>query len=235
MNRDRAVVLANLAEIRARIARACERVGRSLSSVRLVAAAKTVEPEAITWVRDAGVLEVGENYVAELRAKREAVEGVLWHFIGTLQRGSAHHVAELADVVETVIPGSAARRLARRAVERGRVVPVLIEVDLTSERTGIGPDAVADAADEIAATRGLALKGLMTLPAMPTTPDDSREDFRRLRELLEVVSERHPQARELSMGMSLDYEVAVEEGATMVRIGTALFGARLPPLDRGRT
>jgi pyridoxal phosphate enzyme (YggS family) len=235
MSRERAVVLANLADIRARIAGACARVGRNPSSVRLVAAAKTVEPEAIAWVRDAGVLEVGENYVAELRVKREAVEGVLWHFIGTLQRGSAHHVAELADVVQTVIPGSAARRLARRAVERDRVVPVLIEVDLTSERTGIPPGAVADAADDIAATRGLALQGLMTLPAMPTTPEDSREDFQRLRELLEVVAERHPQARELSMGMSLDYEVAVEEGATMVRVGTALFGARLPPLDRGRT
>jgi pyridoxal phosphate enzyme (YggS family) len=235
MSRDRAVVLANLTDIRARIAGACARVGRSPSSVRLVAAAKTIEPEAITWVRDAGVLEVGENYVAELRAKREMVEGVVWHFIGTLQRGSAHHVAELADVVQTVIPGSAARRLARRAVERGRVVPVLIEVDLTGERTGIPADAVADAADDIAATRGLVLHGLMTLPAIPTTPEDSREDFQRLRELLEVVAERHPQARELSMGMSLDYEVAVEEGATMVRIGTALFGARLPPLDRGRT
>jgi pyridoxal phosphate enzyme (YggS family) len=235
MSRERAVVLANLADIRARIAGACARVGRNPSSVRLVAAAKTVEPEAIAWVRDAGVLEVGENYVAELRVKREAVEGVLWHFIGTLQRGSAHHVAELADVVQTVIPGSAARRLSRHAVERDRVVPVLIEVDLTSERTGIPPGAVADAADDIAATRGLALQGLMTLPAMPTTPEDSREDFQRLRELHEVVAERHPQARELSMGMSLDYEVAVEEGATMVRVGTALFGARLPPLDRGRT
>lgn len=235
MDRDRAQVLANLAEIQARIARACERVGRSPSSVRLVAAGKTVEPEAIIWVRDAGVLEVGENYVAELRAKREAVEGVVWHFIGTLQRGSAHHLAELADVVETVIPGSAARRLARRAVERNRVVPVLIEVDLTSERTGIPPHAVADAADEIAGIRGLALHGLMTLPPIPSTAEDSRDDFRRLRELLEVVAERHPQVRELSMGMSLDYEVAVEEGATMVRIGTALFGARLPPLDRGRT
>src|SRR3990170_1334788 len=235
MNRDRDAVLVNLAQIRARIGRACERAGRDPASVLLVAAAKTVEPEAIARVRDAGLVDVGENYVAELRAKREAVEGVRWHFIGTLQRGSAHHVADLADVVETVIPGSAARRLARRAVERDRVVPVLIEGDLTSERTGIPPHAVVDAADEIAGIRGLALQGLMTLPPMPSTAEDSRDDFRRLRELLEVVAERHPQVRELSMGMSLDYEVAVEEGATMVRIGTALFGARLPPLDRGRT
>ena len=235
MNRDRDAVLVNLAEIRARIGRACERAGRDPASVRLVAAAKTVEPEAIAWVRDAGVADVGENYVAELRAKREAVKGVRWHFIGRLQRGSAHHVAELADVVETAIPGNAVRRLARRAIERDRVVPVLVEVDLTGERTGVSVDAVPDAAEEIAAMPGLALRGLMTLPPLPTAAEDSREDFRRLRQLLDAVAERHPQARELSMGMSLDYEVAVEEGATMVRIGTALFGARLPPLDRGRT
>jgi hypothetical protein len=235
MNRDRETVLANLAAIQVRIGRACQRVGRDPISVLVVAAAKTVEPEAIAWVRDEGVADVGENYVAELRAKRQAVEGVRWHFIGTLQRGSAHHVAELADVVQTVVPGSAARRLARRAVERGRILPVLIEVDLTGERSGVAPAAVCDAADELAATPGLALEGLMTLPPIPTSPEDSRDDFRRLRGLLEEVSRAHPQARELSMGMSLDYEVAVEEGATIVRIGTALFGARLPPLDRGRT
>jgi pyridoxal phosphate enzyme (YggS family) len=185
-------------------------------------------------VRDAGVTDVGENYVAELRAKRDAVQGVRWHFIGTLQRGSAHHLAELADVVETVVPGSAARRLARRAVERGRTLPVLIEVDLTGERTGVTPDSVSDAADEISATPGLAFQGLMMLAPMPGSPEDSRDDFRRLRDLLQIVADRHTQAQELSMGMSLDYEVAVEEGATMVRIGTALFGARLPPPDRGR-
>jgi PLP dependent protein len=235
MNRDRDAVLANLAEILARVERACGRVGRAAASVRLVAAAKTVEPEAIVWVRDAGVTDVGENYVAELRTKREAVEGVRWHFIGTLQRGSAHHVAELADVVETVVPGSAARRLGRRAVETGRTLPVLIEVDLTGERTGIAPEGVLRAAEEIAASPGLALEGLMTIPPIPNVPEDSREHFRHLRELLAIVAERHPQARELSMGMSLDYEVAVEEGATMVRIGTALFGARFPPLGQGRT
>jgi uncharacterized pyridoxal phosphate-containing UPF0001 family protein len=111
---------------------------------------------------------------------------------------------------------------------------VLLEVDLTRERTGVAPERVVEAAEEIASIPGLTLEGLMTLPAIPTMAEDSRPSFRRLRELLDRVAERHPQARELSMGMSLDYEVAVEEGATMVRIGTALFGAR-PPLDQGRT
>lgn len=235
MSYDRGVVLANLAEIRAGIDRACGKAGRHPSSVRIVAAAKRVEPEAIGWVRDAGVTDVGENYVTELRAKRETLPGIRWHYIGALQRGTAHHVAELADVVQTVVPGSAARRLARRALERDSVLPVLVEVDLAGGHAGVAPGEILDAADQIAVTPGLVLQGLMTIPSVPTTPEDSRDDFRHLRELLEGVAERHPQARELSMGMSLDYEVAVEEGATIVRIGTALFGARLPPPDRGRT
>jgi hypothetical protein len=234
MGRDRDVLLANLAEIRSRIERACARAGRDPASVRLVAAAKTVEPEAIAWVRDAGVIDVGENYVGELRAKRAALADIRWHFIGTLQRGTAHRVAELADVVETVVPGSAARRLSRRAEERERDLEVLIEVDLTGERTGVPPEAVPEAADEIAAMPGLELVGLMTLPPLPERPEDSRPHLRALARLLRSIADRHPTAQELSMGMSLDYEVAIEEGATMVRIGTALFGAR-PPLDPGRT
>ena len=234
MSQAREAVRSNLTAIRGRLARACERAGREPSTVRLVAAAKSVPPETVAWVRDAGVGEVGENYVQELRAKREAVDGVTWHYIGTLQGRSAPAVAELADVVETVVPGRAMRRLASRAVEIGRMLPALVEVDFSGERTGVAPEEVLDAADEVAETPGLALAGLMTLPPLPSAAEDSRPYFRRLRELRERVAERHPEASELSMGMSLDYEVAVEEGATMIRIGTALFGARIPE-DRGRT
>jgi PLP dependent protein len=233
------VLAANLATIRDRIAGACERAGRDPDGVRIVAAAKTVQPEVIERVRDAGVREVGENYVRELRAKRGRVDGIVWHFIGTLQSHSAHHVAELADVVETVTPGRAMARLARRAKEAGRSIPVLIEVDFTGERTGVAPEEVEAAADEVAGTEGVDLVGLMTLPPVPSAPEDSRPFFRRLRELRDGVATLHPRASELSMGMSFDYPVAVEEGATMVRIGTALFGARRPgdagPGDSGRT
>jgi pyridoxal phosphate enzyme (YggS family) len=226
MQRSQQAVLGNLAAIRARLARACERAGREADSVRLVAIGKTVEPEALVWVHAAGVQDLGENYVRELRVKRQHVPGATWHFVGTLQASGAHHVAELADVVETVVPGRAMARLARRATERSRALPSLVEVDFTGERTGVRPDEVVPACEEVAATEGLELRGLMTLP--PPTPDaeGARPYFRRLRELLEPVTRRHPDAVELSMGMSLDYEVAVEEGATMVRIGTALFGAR---------
>jgi pyridoxal phosphate enzyme (YggS family) len=227
-------VAANLRTIRTAIARACERSGRDPAGVRIVAAAKTFGPEAIVRARDAGVREVGENYVKELRAKRRQVDGVVWHYIGNLQSHSAHHVAELADVVETVAPGRAMQRLARRATTTGRTLPVLIEVDFTRTRTGVAPEEVDDAADEVVRTHGLDLVGLMTLPPIPSAAEDSRPFFRRLRELVEGVCVRHPEATELSMGMSMDYPVAVEEGATMVRVGTALFGARRPE-DTGRT
>ena len=228
VNRDRDTVLANLATVRAGIERACVLAGRDPSGVRIVAAGKTVEPEALRWVREGGVEDFGENYVQELRAKREAMTDATWHFIGTLQSHTAHHVAELAAVVETLAPGKAWGRLARRAVERGRTLRALIEVDFSGGRTGVPPEDVAGFADEVARVEGLELVGLMTLPPLPETAEDARPYFRRLRALLAEVAERHPEARELSMGMSLDYGVAVEEGATMIRIGTALFGERPP-------
>ncbi|MGH2589405.1 MAG: alanine racemase, partial [Actinomycetota bacterium] len=139
MERTNERVLSNLAVVRERMAAACARARRDPGGVRLVAIGKNVEPEAIGWVRDAGVEDLGENYVRELRAKREVVGGVRWHFVGTLQRGSAHHVAELADVVQTVVPGKAMTRLARRARERRRSLPALVEVDFTGDRAGVAP------------------------------------------------------------------------------------------------
>lgn len=224
----RDVILDNLTTIREGIARACERVDRDPVGVRLVAACKTVPLEAVRWVHEAGVADFGENYVQELREKRAALPDAIWHFIGTLQSHTAHHVAELADVVETLTPGRATARLARRAAQRGGVLPALIEVDFTRERAGVAPGNCAAFGDQVAEMDGLELRGLMTLPPIPEGPDDTRPYFRRLRELLEEVAAHHPEAVELSMGMSMDYGVAVEEGATMVRIGTALFGERTP-------
>jgi pyridoxal phosphate enzyme (YggS family) len=226
MERTNERVLSNLAVVRERMAAACARARRDPGGVRLVAIGKNVEPEALGWVRDAGVEDLGENYVRELRAKREVVGSVRWHFVGTLQRGSAHHVAELADVVQTVVPGKAMARLARRASERGLSLPALVEVDFTGDRAGVAPEEVSAACEEVASADGLRLVGLMTIPPPTQSAEDARPYFRRLRGLLADVAERHPEAVELSMGMSLDYEVALEEGATMVRVGTALFGAR---------
>ncbi|MGZ8598582.1 MAG: YggS family pyridoxal phosphate-dependent enzyme [Actinomycetota bacterium] len=219
-------VQSNLADVRERLADACRRAGRDPGAVRLVAIGKTVDARALRWVLEAGVEDLGENYVRELRVKHDAVPDARWHFVGTLQASGAHHVAELADVVETAVPGKAMARLARRAAERGRTLPCLVEVDFTGERAGVAPEDVVGACDAVAAADGLALRGLMTVPPIGPSGEAARPYFRRLRELLAKVASRHPEAVELSMGMSLDYEVAVEEGATMVRIGTALFGAR---------
>jgi PLP dependent protein len=227
-DRSRQAVLANLSRIRDGVSRACRRVGRDPAEVTIVAAGKTVESRALGWVVEAGISHLGENYVRELRDKRARVAGATWHFIGTLQRGSAHHVAGLADVLETAVPGRALDRLSRRADATGRTLPALVEVDFTHERSGVPPEEVPRACDAVAEMPGLQLAGLMTLPPLTPDAERARPYFARLRDLLERVRERHPEASELSMGMSLDYEVAVEEGATMVRIGTALFGQRPP-------
>jgi pyridoxal phosphate enzyme (YggS family) len=224
-SRDR--ILENLASIRSRIARAADRSGRDPAQVTLVAVAKTVPVVPIGWVVGAGVEDVGENYAQELRAKAPAVPNARWHFIGTLQTNSAHHVAALAAVVHSVTGERATERLARRSAGSGRTLDALMEVDFTSERTGVDPADLPSLADRVARLEGLHLMGLMTLPPLSASPEDARSSFIRLRRLRDRVREKHPDVLALSMGMSLDYEVAVEEGATMVRIGTALFGPRI--------
>ncbi|HLB61189.1 MAG TPA: YggS family pyridoxal phosphate-dependent enzyme [Actinomycetota bacterium] len=219
-------LIERLDRIRVRLARACERSGRTPEQVRLVAVTKTLPPSAVSEAWEAGLREFGENYVKELERKRTAVPDATWHFIGTLQSHTAHKVAEQADVVQTLASTSATERLARRAATKGRRLPALIEVDFTGERSGVSPDALADFADEVSRLEGLRLVGLMTLPPIPSAAEDSRPYFRRLRALRDALVETHQEALELSMGMSLDYEVALEEGATIVRIGTALFGER---------
>ena len=226
MDADPDRILANLAAVRHAVAQAAETAGRDPAEVRIVAAAKTMGADAVRCVAEAGVRAIGENYVNELRALHDEVPGARWHFIGALQTNSAHHVAALADVVETVADGRATERLARRAAEAGRRIEALIEVDFTGARAGVAPEEVANAAARIAAMEGLDLRGLMTLAPLGATAEDARPWFRRLRELRDRVREGLPQVVELSMGMSLDYRVAIEEGATMVRIGTALFGPR---------
>ena len=226
MTGTRDEILENLARVRASIARAADAAGRDPAEVLLVAAAKTVTVEAVRWIAEAGVTAVGENYVQELRAVHDAVTDVRWHFIGTLQTNSAHHVAALADVVETVAGGRATERLARRAAGAGRTIEVLMEVDYTGSRTGVAPQDASDVAARIARLEGVALRGLMTLPPPTQTAEEARPWFRRHRDLRDRIQQSLPQVVDLSMGMSLDYGVAVQEGATLVRVGTALFGPR---------
>ncbi|HET6714030.1 MAG TPA: YggS family pyridoxal phosphate-dependent enzyme [Actinomycetota bacterium] len=233
MTAGRDEVVQNLQAIRAVVERACDRASRDPGSVLLVAAAKTQPAEPIGWVVDAGVTAIGENYVRELRAVHDVVPGARWHYIGALQASSAHHVAALADVVETLSGERATRRLARRAAALGRTLDALIEVDFTGSRAGVSPDETAPFADLVAGVEGLRLRGLMTIAPIGESAEDARYWFRRLRELRDAIRENHPDVVDLSMGMSLDYEAAIEEGATMVRIGTALFGPRDRPEEMG--
>ena len=226
---SRAAIQRNVAEIRSRISAAADRSGRDPDDVRIVAAAKTVDPARVRWAVDAGITAVGQNYVQELAVARAALGDLplRWHYIGALRSGTAARVADLADVVETVAAERSARRLAGRVDRAGAVLEALIEVDFTETRSGVPPDRVPATADLIASLEGLHLRGLMTVPPIGEDAEAARPWFARLRALRDRLRETHPDVLELSMGMSLDYAVAVEEGATMVRIGTALFGPRV--------
>ena len=230
MAADPEQIAANLRDVRLRLGDAAATVGREPSEVTLVAVSKTVGLDAVAAAIAAGVTDLGENYVSELRKKRPALATMpaRWHYIGALQSSTAHHVADLADVVQTVGGEHALRRLAGRAARAGRLLDVLIEVDFSGERSGVDPDAVAAAADLAVSLGGVRLCGLMTIAPLTPTAEEARPWFRRLRELRDGLQEKHPDVLELSMGMSLDYSVAVQEGATMVRVGTAVFGARTP-------
>jgi PLP dependent protein len=206
-----------------RIEAARRRSGRGPEEVTLIAVTKGVSPEAIRIALEAGVRDFGENYAQDLVSKREAVPDARWHFIGRLQRNKVARVVAAADLVHSLERGAASRRVADAGAERGRPVECLVEVDFTEGRVGVPPDQLRRFVDEAMSQPGLSLRGLMTVPPLEGEP---RRFFARLRELLEGLRETHPGLRELSMGMSADYEEAVEEGATMVRIGTAIFGPR---------
>lgn len=213
-------VAERLEAVRARVAAACERAGRDPGEVGLVAVTKTVPADRVAEAAEAGVTDFGENYVQELEEKRRAAPEATWHFLGRLQSNKAARVRRSADVVETLEPGRAARKLSGGD---GPPVPCLVQVDYTGRRVGAAPEEAEAFVAEVWGGPGIELRGLMTVPPQgePAGPY-----FRRLRELRDRLRERFPAVAELSMGMSADYEEAVEEGATMVRVGTAIFGPR---------
>jgi PLP dependent protein len=227
----------NLGSVRGAIDAAAERAGRDPADVTLIGVTKTLPPTVVAFAAEAGLADFGENYVKELSSKRAAAPNARWHYIGPLQSHTAPRVAANADVVHSAVPGHALERLAARAVREGRTVPVLLQVDDAGLHAGVPPEDAEAAVRSMAEVEGIETVGLMALPPQPSDPEDSRPHFARLRILREELREHAPDLRELSMGMSLDYEIAVEEGATMVRVGTALFGSRPSPqpgFDRER-
>jgi len=217
-------IRANLERVRERIARAAERAGRRGEDVLLVAVSKTVEVERIREAIAAGVPALGENRVQEARGKiAELGRPVPWHLIGHLQTNKVKEALSLFDLIHSIDRLELARECERRANDRGRPVDVLLEVNVAGEASkgGVAPDAVAETLDEISGLGHLRMRGLMAIPPPVERAEDARQWFQALRKL----GERHGLA-ELSMGMSADFEVAIEEGATMVRVGTAIFGSR---------
>jgi PLP dependent protein len=213
----------NLAWVRHRIETACARSGREPGDVRLVGVTKGVPAEAVAAGVRAGLMDLGENYVQELETKREAAPDATWHFVGRMQRNKVRRVLRQADVVQTLEPGPATERLAELASTEGRTVECLVEVDFTGRRVGAGPDEVGQLVTRLIEDEGLPVRGLMTVAPLE---DDPRPWFARLRELRDGLAVTFERVTELSMGMSADLDAAVEEGATMVRVGTAIFGPR---------
>jgi pyridoxal phosphate enzyme (YggS family) len=228
-----AAIGAAVRTVRERIGVAAARVRRDPADITLIAVTKTHPTEDVLAAARAGVRDLGENRALDLVAKASALAPALagevrprWHFLGPLQSGTVRHVADAADVVQSAEPGTAIERLARRCAAAGRVMDVLIEVDLTGVRHGVAPAGLFGFADRLAMMPGVRLIGLMTIAPVSEDAEGARPCFAQVRTLSERLRTDHPGAEELSMGMSFDYEVGVEEGATMVRVGTALFGPR---------
>jgi pyridoxal phosphate enzyme (YggS family) len=217
-----------------RMAEAAVRANRRPDDVKLVAVSKTHPAEIIREAIVAGVTDLGENRVQEAEAKIPEVgrQAARWHLIGHLQSNKARRAVELFDVIHSLDSAALARRLDRACGEMGREeLPVLIQIDLGQEATksGAAESEVPEIIDAIRQSQRLRLTGLMTLPPYFDDPEQARPFFRRLRELRDELRAQGvfgESSGELSMGMTHDYEVAIEEGATMVRVGTAIFGAR---------
>ncbi len=223
-----------LYEVRERITRAAERAGRDPRSVVLVGVVKSVPEELIQEAVSLGLADLGENRVQEAEGHIGVVgrEAARWHMIGHLQQNKAGRAVELFDRVHGVDSGGLAEALSRRAVAAGRRLPVLVEVNVSGEATkfGAAPHAVVGLLERVAALPGLDLDGLMTVGAPVGNAGEARPGFVRLRALRDAGERALGLGLpELSMGMSGDFEVAVEEGATMVRVGSALFGERSSP------
>jgi PLP dependent protein len=252
---DPSTIAANLTAVRERIAAAADASGRTPESVRLIAVSKTFPAESVRAAIAAGQRDFGENKVQEAIPKIEAIEKMMadgqgqaagtrapgdevrWHLIGHLQSNKVRKAARPFDVIHSIDSADLLQKIDAAAREARRTPELLIQVDLAGEATkfGAGPDDLQPIFDAAASLVSACLVGLMVLPPWSEDPEVARPYFRRLRELRDELGSRGVPAaslRELSMGMSHDYEVAIAEGATMVRVGTAIFGKRTPPAGR---
>jgi len=222
-----------LNQITKRIQQAAQACGRNADSVRLVAVSKTVAPEAVRKALEAGVTILGENYVQEAHEKFKALVQypASWHFIGHLQSNKAKYAVRLFDLIHSVDSLKLARELDKQAAKVGKIQQILVQVNISGEDTksGIAANETTDLILAISQMNHVSLQGLMTMPPYFYQPQKVRPFFAALRKLRDEIEGRHiPKVAltELSMGMTGDFEVAIQEGATLVRIGTAIFGER---------
>ena len=223
----------NLARIKERMAQAARKSGREPDAVRLVAVTKTVPAERIT---EAGTLEgcvFGENKVQEARDKIGALgtESYHWHFIGHLQRNKVKYIPGLFELIHSVDNSELAEDIHRYSMKQSLITPVLIQVNVSGEasKSGVLPNNLEELLGMLISLSGISVRGLMTIPPFDPDPEQSRKHFaalRQLRDRMRSVNIENISMDELSMGMSNDFEVAIEEGATWVRVGTAIFGDR---------
>jgi pyridoxal phosphate enzyme (YggS family) len=227
------MIAENIKNIEENVKKICFRLGKPVESVKILAVSKTFDAAAIIDAWNAGILDFGENYVQELVEKRDALNkrDIRWHFIGHLQRNKVKYIAEWIYQIHSIDTVDLAREIQKHAAKAGRSVNVLIEVNTSREATkyGVHPDGAVDLAASVAVMPNLNLKGFMTIGPFTENKHESRASFKLLRSILFRANElgvtREPMM-ELSMGMTHDYEIAIEEGATSIRIGTAIFGNR---------
>jgi len=222
-------IKSNLNALKERIERSAEHAGRDPDAIELVVVTKTVRIEEIKEAIDCGVRVIGENRVHEASAKQPKIgRDVQWHMIGHLQSRKAKQAVGLFDMVHSLESVSTARALQKGCSETGDFLPVLIEVNTSNEeqKYGVFPAGVESFVEEVASMPNLRIKGLMTMAAFVPDPEETRPSFRLLRELAETLKEKTIENATfdiLSMGMSNDFEIAIEEGATMLRVGSAVF------------
>ena len=223
----------NIADVKSNIAEAARGVGRDPAEIRLIAVSKTVDARQIAEACDCGQNLFGENRVQEALEKIDLLKrkGIDWHLIGHLQKNKVKQIIGQFDLVHSIDSFSLAETVHQKSQERGLVTAVLMQVNISGEESkyGLPPEELQDTLVRVSQLSGLQVKGLMTIPPMLTDPEASRKHFVRLRELRDQLAKQvigNIQLDELSMGMSNDYKVAVQEGATLVRVGTAIFGDR---------
>lgn len=226
------MVVENYRAVEARVAAACERAGRPREDVTLIAVSKTKPVEMIQELLPIGVVDFGENHAQEVVAKTEVITQKLnWHFIGHLQRNKVKYVVGKTCLIHSVSSMRLAEEIQKESVKKDVITNVLIEVNIADEDTksGISSEEAIGLVKDVAALPNLKIMGLMAIAPPVESPEENRIYFRQMKQLQqEIAAMQIPGVtmRELSMGMTGDFEVAIEEGATMVRVGTAIFGER---------